>query len=312
MALKRSTKIVLAIVVVVVVVPVAAIVGMVGYVQWATRPVPIIDVDDTDWSARRAAWQAGARRTKIGPPPQDQSNDPAPEGVEVVRYPSTSGQQMAAWLKRPTLPTPAPALVFLHGGFAFGAGDFDVPKVFVDEGWAVMAPMLRGENGNPGTFELFWGEVDDAANAVRWLAKQPGIDAKRIYVIGHSVGGGVAAMLSLVPDVPVALTASAGGLYPEEVFIGWQDITPFSFLDREGRRLRVLHPHIPRMVHEHIAWVGVDDGAAIGFARDVAKEIEGKGFMLQVREAPGDHHSSVPAILQAFRDEIAAREKAGR
>ena len=35
-----------------------------------------------------------------------------------------------------------------------------------------MAPMLRGENGNPGSFELLWGEIDDASAAIVELASK--------------------------------------------------------------------------------------------------------------------------------------------
>ena len=148
----------------------------------------------------------------------------------------------------------APGLVFLHGGFAFGADDFTQLGLFLDDGWAVMTPTFRGENGNPGHFELFLGEVDDAANAVRWLVQQPGIDPAKIVVIGHSAGGGVAPMLSLVPDLPLALTASAGGFYHESVSLGWQDMAPFNAMARESRRIRVLHPHVKHMQRRRTTW----------------------------------------------------------
>jgi dipeptidyl aminopeptidase/acylaminoacyl peptidase len=71
---------------------------------------------------------------------------------------------------------------------------------------------LRGEDGNPGYHEMFFGEVDDGRAAISWLARQPGIDKSRIYAFGHSAGGVVAALFSLYDDLPLRATGSAGGL----------------------------------------------------------------------------------------------------
>ena len=70
-----------------------------------------------------------------------------------------------------------PGVVFFHAGFAFAAGNFEAARPFLDVGFAVLCPMLRAENGNPGNFELLLGEIDDAGAAVAWLAGQPGVDA---------------------------------------------------------------------------------------------------------------------------------------
>src|SRR5690606_1656554 len=54
----------------------------------------------------------------------------------------------------------------------------------------------RGENGNPGSYELCFGEVGDAAAALDWLAARPDIDATRLFASGHSVGGTIAMLLA--------------------------------------------------------------------------------------------------------------------
>ncbi len=72
--------------------------------------------------------------------------------------------------------------------------------------------MLRGENGNPGNYELFLTEVGDAKAAVRWLARQPFVDAKRVYTFGHSTGGAISALLSLREGVPAVNGGCWGGL----------------------------------------------------------------------------------------------------
>src|SRR5207237_1250297 len=58
-----------------------------------------------------------------------------------------------------------------------------------DAGYVVVTPMLRGENGQPGSFTMFYDEVDDVLAAADALAKLPYVDDKHIYVSGHSAGG---------------------------------------------------------------------------------------------------------------------------
>lgn len=130
---------------------------------------------------------------------------------------------------------PRPALMFLHGGFAFGAGDLEACQAFMDAGYIVMCPMLRGENGNPGVFEMFLGEVEDAKAAAVWLAEQPGVDKSRIFAFGHSVGGGVSAMLSLRENVPVQHSGSSGGFgTASRVLVEWQTIARSTTLTRKN------------------------------------------------------------------------------
>jgi dipeptidyl aminopeptidase/acylaminoacyl peptidase len=82
-----------------------------------------------------------------------------------------------------------PAVVFLHGGFAFGARDWTMAGPYQQAGFVVLMPRLRGENGQPGDFTLFYDEVDDVLAAAEYLALQPHVDPARLYVAGHSAGG---------------------------------------------------------------------------------------------------------------------------
>lgn len=237
--------------------------------------------------------------TSPGPAPQEFGAETPPQDIQEIRFPS-GDLQLKAWVY--TAPTPSehprPALVFLHGGFAFGGGDLEACRPFMDAGYIVMAPMLRGENGNPGSFELFLGEVDDAKSAVDWLVQQTNVDKQRIFVFGHSVGGGVSAMLSLRDNVPIRHCGSSGGLYPREVFAGWSDICPFNYRDSKECEMRTLFGNIQYMKVPHYAYLGTEDGFD---AQGRAAEAEQKkaGGKLTVGSAPGDHFDSFdPALLQ--------------
>ncbi len=261
------------------------------------------------------ARQAHATRLKRrGPSPQGYEPDEVPpEGGEVVRYPSGE-RQLMAWFAYPD-PRPegdCPAVVFCHGGFAFGAEDWDAAYPFLDAGFAVMMPTWRGENGNPGDFELFYGEVDDARAAIRWLASRSGIDRDRIATFGHSAGGGVSALLSLYDEPAIWVTGSAGGLYAPETFEGWAEIVPFDPGDETECRLRVLAGNQAEMKARHIAYVGEDDD---GIAQDLPsfrEETERTGAALTIVVIPGtDHYSSLEPALSAFAGDL-ERLRAGR
>ncbi|MEM7475809.1 MAG: prolyl oligopeptidase family serine peptidase [Planctomycetota bacterium] len=264
-----------------------------------------------------------------GPAPQDYDLESPPRGVREVLYQS-GDLELKAWVKLPPSLAGsgvwasnavggslgngtadlkdlkrAPGLIFLHGGFAFGSGDLDAVQLAVDSGFVVMTPMLRGENGNPGSFELFLGEADDAAAAARWLSQQPYVDPNRIFAFGHSVGGGVSAMLSLLDDVPIIHCGSSGGLYPPSVFLGWADIVPFESTP-EARSSRLLVSNIRLMQRQHFAYLGLGDSlqdAANSAKAEMARLADPK---LKVEMVPGDHFSSFDKALSNYLRECNA------
>jgi acetyl esterase/lipase len=245
-------------------------------------------------------WREGFQTNLVerGPAPQEYELEPPPPDVEQVFYTSES-LTLKAWVYRP--PNVAglrPALVFFHGGFAFGSGDLESCQPFMDEGFVVMAPMLRGENGNPGSFELFLGEIDDARAACQWLAKQPYVDAKRIYTFGHSVGGGVSAMLSLLDDVPIQHGGSSGGLYDHLTFLGWSDIAPFENTPAE-RTVRLLVGNTQHMRRRHYGYIGTEDDGFELSAQKLQSEAKAGG-LLTVERIPGDHFTSFDASLLRY------------
>ena len=143
---------------------------------------------------RRSFFQT--RLTESGPASGDYLVENPPADVEEITFMSHGLQLKACFCKPDTEREQHPAVIWFHSGHTFGASDFEEARVFAEAGFAVMTPMLRGENGNPGNFELLCGEVDDAANAVHWLANRSDIDGEHIYCFGHSIGGAVSAMLS--------------------------------------------------------------------------------------------------------------------
>jgi dienelactone hydrolase len=268
----------------------------------STRP----DEPSKPYLARRSAHVTQLRER--GPSPGKYVELQPPPGVMEVTYPSGE-LQLQAWLARPLEGLGGyarPVLVYFHGDFAFGADDFEVLRAFVEIGFVVMTPMLRGENGNPGDFELLWGEIDDARAAIDWVVQQPNVDRTRVYAFGHSIGGGIAAMLTLYPELPLRRTGSCGGIYMPETFARWEqsetnaDLVRFDPHDIDEIELRVLGPNVAWMIHPHIAYVGREDPWFIDNGTSVRDQAWAQGKPFDMIVVEGDHMASLAPALGAF------------
>jgi dienelactone hydrolase len=238
----------------------------------------------------RLLWQA--------PASQQYEEIVPPAGWRPVTYKSDD-LELAAWLALPEGASgPVPGVVYAHGGFALATSELEDASPFLEAGLAVLVPTFRGENGNPGAFELFFGEVDDLAAAVGFLATAPGVDPARVYAFGHSSGGGLAALLALFPDVPLRASGSSGGLYLPQNFANWGEIR-FPVTDPIEWELRAMLPHMGRLVRPHIAFLGDQDWDA-----DSAAAIQNQAGRLkaplQVILVEGDHWTALPASVQGF------------
>lgn len=256
------------------------------------------------WQTSRPVWPDRdthvTQLTKHGPSPQPYENEEPPEGVQVVTYPS-GNLQLKAWFAKSRNPGKQPTLIYYHGGFAFGADDFEVVRSFLDAGFAVMTPMLRGENGNPGDHEHFYGERDDAEAAILWAKQQPEVDPNRIITFGHSAGGVMSAMVSFRLENAVLLTGSVGGLYDWSIFreVSKEEV-PFSLSNRLECRLRAPAEHAGYIQIPHIAYIGDDDELAVRGAK-VAKHAAAKTEApLTIVNLKGDHSESLEPAVEAF------------
>ena len=219
-----------------------------------------------------------------------------------IEYPSNNLKLQGLILKKNIDSTKKkPVLVFLHGGFALGEQDLLDCDVFTKQGYIVFAPSYRAENGNGGFFELFLGEVDDAKAAIQWIAKQPYADSSKIYVFGHSIGGGISSLLSLEKDVPIAKSGSSGGLYDKD-FYGWDDIIPYDRQNPGEGKMRVLMENLNSMQINHYAFVGMGDEAL--YMRKAELDAKANNTKLKIFYIKGDHFSSLEPAMEKFIDVI--------
>lgn len=243
-------------------------------------------------------------KTKLirkGPAPQEADGDQPGRFVHEISYPS-EGRNLKGWVYIPDddQATRRPALIFCHGGFAADANDMLCVAPFVNGDYIIMGPAWRGESGNPGDFELMLGEVDDAANAARWLAKQPYVDPDHIYMFGHSIGAGISALVSLLDDVPIRHSGGSGGLYFPQFFEAWKDdTTPFDYRNKKECGMRILVDNTDFMLRKHYAYIGNEDEP---FVPVVKFYQSGKvsAPLLHTELVSGDHFTSFSEAVQRY------------
>jgi uncharacterized protein len=127
----------------------------------------------------------------------DPPSDPAhPASTIAIQIPS-HGSIMNGFLYRPAGSGPFPLVVLLHG-LPGNEQNLDLAQALRRDGWAVMTFNYRGNFGSEGQFSIDHA-IEDVKVAVAYsalpaTAKAWNIDAGRIVVIGHSMGGLAAAL----------------------------------------------------------------------------------------------------------------------
>ena len=206
--------------------------AMGGGERAAIEGLPRGTVGDLAWSADSARlafsaqaqtaapslwiWEAGTGKAQQvwRPDPAELGIDPASfRDFALVSWTTEDGTAIPGWFARPSAPPPAggyKSVIWVHGGPAGQTRANFRPdmQMLLDQGYAVLMPNIRGSTG----YGRAWMEADDLGNrgiavadlvaARAWLARQDGIDAERIGIMGQSYGGwAVLAAITQHPDL---------------------------------------------------------------------------------------------------------------
>jgi dipeptidyl aminopeptidase/acylaminoacyl peptidase len=162
-----------------------------------------------------------------------------------VQYRSANGTVHALMYRPPFAPTePPPLLVHVHGGPAGQAlADWNARvQYFVQRGFAVMQPNMRGSTGYGRAYTQAlagrWGELDvaDVAAGIRHAVKEGWCDPQRVVVMGGSAGGFIALLVAaLHPDLVHGVIA----LYPVTDLL---DLAMTTHRFESGAHLRLVGP----------------------------------------------------------------------
>ena len=156
----------------------------------------------------------------IADPPVDKAH---PAGMAYVRVPS-HGALMNGVLYTASGPGPHPTVLLLHG-FPGNEQNLDLAQAIRRAGFNVLTFHYRGAWGSPGVFS-FAHAIEDADAAIAFLrdpaaASKFGVDGKRIFVAGHSMGGFMAASAAAHdPAVAGLIMISAWNIGPESAAFG--------------------------------------------------------------------------------------------
>ena len=163
---------------------------------------------------------------------------------EKIRYPSTDGLTIEAYLHRPPDAAPGerfPGLLWIHGG---PTSQFDNQfrrhqqvHFFAQRGYVVLMPNIRGSSGYGLAFEDLnngcWGHCDleDVLAGVDYLKSRSDVDRDRIGITGTSYGG----------IMTMAAVAFAPGVFQAAISLsGYGDMTEFHTTVQELQHIKLL------------------------------------------------------------------------
>jgi dienelactone hydrolase len=187
----------------------------------------------------RTAWNVilGSGPTMAPPPQPEIVSEERDAGVRraLIRYPVEEGESAEAYLLAPAAPKPWPGVLVLHSTVAYhmrqpagleGPADVHIGLHLARRGYAAICPRnyLYGYRGATmqaavarlrerwprwsGMAKMLW----DTQRALDVLAAWPGVHAKRLGVIGHSLGAKQTLYAAAFDERVRAAVFSEGGI----------------------------------------------------------------------------------------------------
>ena len=152
-------------------------------------------------------------------------------GYETVSFRSSDGLRLYGW-HAPSRNSAAVILVHGHAGNRCGL----LPEAawLAAQGYGVLFYDSRNSGESEGALSTFGLlEVNDVRGAVDFIAARPGVDPRRIGLLGHSQGGGTVILAGArIPQVSAVAAESAYTSLEDNISSGVEQLTglpPFPF-----------------------------------------------------------------------------------
>lgn len=117
-----------------------------------------------------------------------------PRGWREVRLPNDVGESVAWYYERPG-DEAGPAVIAMHGNGESIAGWPSATRPWIERGYSVLLPELRGYAGVDGPTTADGITIDMVAWR-DWLDSRPEVDEDRVAYHGFSLGGGIVGKLA--------------------------------------------------------------------------------------------------------------------
>jgi formylglycine-generating enzyme required for sulfatase activity len=188
--------------------------------------------------------------------------------------------------------------------------DWEQTKPYRDAGFVVLTPVLRAENGQPGAFSYFYDEVADVLAAADYLSQQPYVDANRVFVAGHSVGGTMTLLTALASRKFRAAASFDGAAY-------WPPFTEDKDLPFDRSNPREVQVRSPIAYASSLKcplriYHGSETAPLFGMmSRRLAALAKRHGLDAEAVEVEGNHATHVPRAMAqsiAFFQRISSQE----
>jgi dipeptidyl aminopeptidase/acylaminoacyl peptidase len=260
------------------------------------RTTPGLELQTEDFAHARAGF--ATKLVRKGPSPSPGEVLAPLADAEEIEYQSAD-LRLRAYRSRPSADgVKRPAVLLLHGGFAFGIGHWEKSRPFRDAGFVVMMPVLRGENGQAGSFSLFYHEVNDVLATVEVLATMPDVDPRNLFVAGHSVGGTLA-MLAAMASPRFRAAVSLSGSPDLSSYLRVSHATaPFDTSDDREIRLRSPVAYATSFKCPVRLFCGDEEFWVQSSTLRTAMLAKAVGIDVEAVEVPGDHFSSMPEAIR--------------
>ena len=241
---------------------------------------------------------------------------PPADVFSLIYYKADDGEMAAFLSPDPKDGKKHPAVIWLIGGYG-GIGNDDyfwrdqapendqTGSAFRKAGIVMMIPSFRGENNNPGTYDMFHGEIKDLESAREYLASIPYVDPNRIYVVGHSTGG-TRVLLGNEYSNGFRAAFSLGGIPDLELRIKYGKMRvdiPFDQKNPEEFKIRSPRTYIKSIKSPTFYFEGEDDfWPEFNEVQNIANDNNVPFKTYSIRG--GDHFNIITPVTQMIAEKI--------